>query len=143
MQISSKFTIAIHMLLCAEIFGDSHKVTSDFMAGSIGTNPVIVRNILKQLKDANIINVIRGTGGVEIIKPINQITLYDIYVAVDTANKDGIFSFHKKPNKNCPIGQNIHKILDDKLKKVEEAFDNELRKTTLLELVKNTKNFLM
>ena len=143
MQISSKFTIAIHMLLCAEIFGDSHKVTSDFMAGSIGTNPVIVRNILKQLKDANIINVIRGTGGVEIIKPINQITLYDIYVAVDTVNKDGIFSFHKKPNKNCPIGQNIHKILDDKLKKVEEAFDNELKKITLLELKKNAKKFLM
>ena len=42
MQISSRFTMAIHMFACIDTFSDQ-KMTSDFMAASIGTNPVIVR----------------------------------------------------------------------------------------------------
>lgn len=42
MQISSRFTMAIHMFACIDTFSDQ-KMTSDFMAGSIGTNPVIIR----------------------------------------------------------------------------------------------------
>ena len=49
MQISSRFTMAIHMFACIDVFKDM-KMTSDFMAASIGTNPVIVRKILQQLK---------------------------------------------------------------------------------------------
>ena len=47
MQISSRFTMAIHMFACIDVFKDM-KMTSDFMAASIGTNPVIVRNSSKQ-----------------------------------------------------------------------------------------------
>ena len=49
MQISSRFTMAIHMFACIDTFSDQ-KMTSDFMAASIGTNPVIVRKILQQLR---------------------------------------------------------------------------------------------
>lgn len=49
MQISSRFTMAIHMFACIDTFSDQ-KMTSDFMAASIGTNPVIIRKILQQLK---------------------------------------------------------------------------------------------
>ena len=45
MQISSRFTMAIHMFACMDTFQDM-KMTSDFMAGSIGTNPVIIRKLL-------------------------------------------------------------------------------------------------
>ena len=61
MQISSRFTMAIHMFACIDTFSDQ-KMTSDFMAASIGTNPVIVRKILQQLKAAGLIEVARGTG---------------------------------------------------------------------------------
>ncbi|MGN0484787.1 MAG: transcriptional regulator, partial [Lachnospiraceae bacterium] len=47
MQISSRFTMAIHMFACIDTFADQ-KMTSDFMAGSIGTNPVIIRKLLQQ-----------------------------------------------------------------------------------------------
>ena len=40
MQISSRFTMAIHMFACIDTFSDQ-KMTSDFMAASIGANPVI------------------------------------------------------------------------------------------------------
>ena len=57
MQISSRFTIAIHMMTCMETFKEDHKVTSDFLAASINVNPVIIRRILSQLKDAGLIEV--------------------------------------------------------------------------------------
>ena len=50
MQISSRFTMAIHMFACIDAFSDQ-KMTSDFMAASIGTNPVIIRKLLQQLLD--------------------------------------------------------------------------------------------
>ena len=52
MQIGQKFSIAIHILLSCEFFKDE-KNTSEFLAGTIGTNPVIVRNIIRLLKSAN------------------------------------------------------------------------------------------
>ena len=78
MQISSRFTMAIHMFACIDTFSDQ-KMTSDFMAASIGTNPVIVRKILQQLKAAGLIEVARGTGGVTITRPLEQITFLDVY----------------------------------------------------------------
>lgn len=62
MQISSRFTIALHIFTCVEVFGDKQKVTSDFLAASINTNPVVIRKILIQLRNAGLITVARGTG---------------------------------------------------------------------------------
>ena len=59
MQISSRFTMAIHMFACIDTFSDQ-KMTSDFMAASIGTNPVIIRKLLQQLKAAGLIKVSRA-----------------------------------------------------------------------------------
>ena len=78
MQISTKFTIAIHILAATEIFGDQYKITSDFLASSVGCNPVIIRNLMKQLKGAGLIAVRRGPGGVRVTKPLEQITFYDV-----------------------------------------------------------------
>ena len=69
MQISSRFTIAVHMLACMEAFRDEYKVTSDFLASSIHVNPVIIRNILLQLKEIGLIEVKRGPGGATVAKP--------------------------------------------------------------------------
>ena len=50
MQITSKFTAAVHILTCIEVFGGEMRVTSDFLSGSTGVNAVIVRNVLGQLR---------------------------------------------------------------------------------------------
>ena len=83
MQISSRFTVALHILTCAETFGRVQKVTSEFLAASINTNPVIIRRILSQLRKAGLISVARGTGGIRIVRPLPDITFYDVYKAVD------------------------------------------------------------
>lgn len=62
MQISTKFTIAVHILAATKFFEKDHKITSQFLASSIGSNPVIIRNIMTQLQEAGIIDVKRGPG---------------------------------------------------------------------------------
>ena len=133
MQISSRFTMAIHMFACIDTFTD-RKITSDFMAASIGTNPVIVRKLLQQLKAAGLIEVSRGTGGVTVTKPLNEITFLDIYKAVECTPDEELFHFHENPNQSCPVGRNIHHVLDDKLAKVQEAMERELAAITLADV---------
>ena len=137
MQISSRFTIAIHIFACMETFGKEHKITSDFLASSINVNPVIIRKILSQLKNAGLIEVVRGTGGTTAAKPIDQITFYDIYLAVDLLEEGELFHFHENPNPNCPVGSNIHAVLDNRLKCIQEAMENEMKKYTIADVAKD------
>ena len=59
LQISSRFTIAVHMLAYISMYGEKEKVTSEILSGSIQVNPVIIRRILGQLKEAGLIEVKR------------------------------------------------------------------------------------
>ena len=136
MQISSRFTIATHMLIIIALEGKETKVTSDFLAASVGVNPVIIRKTLSQLKNAELISVARGTGGTEIIKDLQDISLFDVYQAVECLGKSGkLFSFHDNPNPNCPVGANIHKVLDQKLLDIQVAMENQLRQMSLDQVV--------
>lgn len=139
MQISSRFTIAIHMFACMETFGRDYKITSDFLASSINVNPVIIRKILSQLKNAGLIEVARGTGGTTATRPIDQITFYDVYLAVDLLEEGELFHFHENPNIQCPVGKNIHSALDDKLRYIQEAMEKEMKKYTIADVVNDIK----
>lgn len=136
MQISSRFTMAIHMFACIDTFTDQ-KMTSDFMAGSIGTNPVIIRKILQQLKAAGLVEVSRGTGGVTITRPLEQITFLDIYKAIECAPEEQLFHFHENPNPMCPVGKNIHRVLDGRLHEVQRAMEEKLAEMTLADVKKD------
>ena len=139
MQISSRFTIAIHMLTCMETFKDEYKVTSEFLAASINVNPVIIRRILSQLKEAGIIEVKRGTGGAAPAKPLEEITFLDVYRAVEGIEENTLFHFHENPNPDCPVGRNIHKILDGRLLKVQQAMERELQGMTMADVMADLK----
>ncbi len=139
MQISSRFTIAIHMLTCMETFKDEYKVTSEFLAASINVNPVIIRRILSQLKEAGIIEVKRGTGGAAPAKPLEEITFLDVYRAVECIEENTLFHFHENPNPDCPVGRNIHKILDGRLLKVQQAMELELQGMTMADVMADLK----
>ncbi len=133
-QISSRFTIAIHIFSCIDIFGKEHKITSDFLASSINTNPVIIRKLLSQLKEAELLEIKRGPGGAEIRRPLDKITFLDVYQAVECIEDDTLFRFHENPNQDCPVGKNIHAVLDDKLQRVQDAMEKELASITLADV---------
>lgn len=126
MHISTKFTIAIHILAAVDFFGKEEKVTSELLSSSIGSNPVIIRNIMSDLKGAGLIETKRGPGGIAISKPLDQISFYDVYEAVEK-NKDGLFNFHENPNPACPVGRNIHAALDETLLKAQQGFEDSLK----------------
>jgi len=142
MQISSRFTIAIHIFACIDTFEKDYKITSDFLAASTNVNPVIIRKILAQLKAAGLVTVARGTGGASIAKPLHEITFLEIYRAVECVENGKLFHFHENPSTNCPVGRNIHLILDDKLQKVQEAMEQELAAFTLEDVRRDTDKYL-
>lgn len=135
MQFSNRFTMATHILLAIEYFNNDYKITSDFLAASVNTNPVNIRYILSQLKKADLISVNAGTGGASIIKDPKEITLLDVFKAVEDSDKD-LFHFHENPNVNCPVGKNMHNVLDDKLSGINDVMYKEMSKTTLDSLIK-------
>lgn len=133
MQISSRFTIGVHTLLCIAYFEDE-KVTSNFIAASVNVNPVVIRRTLGQLKAAGLVTVEAGVGGASLAKSSRDITLLDVFDAVESAPED-LFSFHENPNPACPVGRSIHPLLDVKLASAQEALRADLRKTTLADLL--------
>lgn len=142
MQISSRFTLAVHIFACIDTFKEDYKVTSEFLAGSTNVNPVIVRKILGQLKAAGLVEVARGSGGASIAKPLNEITFLDIYRAVECVEGGELFHFHDNPNPNCLVGKNIHKILDEKLQRVQEAMERELASITLADVHEDAQKYI-
>ncbi|MBO6159332.1 MAG: Rrf2 family transcriptional regulator [Firmicutes bacterium] len=143
MQIGSKFTIGVHIITAIDYFKDMGRVNSEFLAGSIGVNPVIVRTVISQLREAGLVKTQRGSSGAELAKPLNEITLYDIYKAVGSVDeKEGLFHFHEQPNPDCPVGRNIHSLLDDKLKAIQDAMEAEMKKYTVADLDAGLKEIL-
>ena len=143
MQITSKFTIAVHVITAIDYFKDHEKVTSNFLAGSVGANPVIVRNVMGNLKEAGIIDISQGKSGITLAKKLDDITFYDIYKAVDSVSDEGLFHFHENPNTNCPVGRNIHKAVDEKLMKVQQAMETEMKQVTLSDVAEDTRKEIL
>ena len=141
MKITSRFTLAIHIMLCIASFSDKHKVTSNFIAGSTNANPVIIRRILGQLKAANLVTIKAGVGGSYIARDLKDINLYDIFIAVEALG-DHFFSFHANPDCKCPVGKNLHTILDSHLDEIQQAMNTKMKSTNLASLLEETKEFL-
>ena len=136
MQISSRFTVAIHILICVDLYGADEPMTSESLAASIGAHPVVIRRILGQLRRAGLITVARGReGGAHIARPLEEITLADVFRAVESISGGTLFSFHDHPNPACPVGRNIHNILDDRLAAIQYAMEHAMEETTLANVI--------
>ena len=142
MQISSRFTIAVHILICIETFKNDYKITSDFLASSVNVNAVVIRRLLQQLKKAGIINVKRGSGGAEMARSPEEITLLDIYNAVECVEEGRLFHFHENPSQECPVGKNIHAILDVRLEEIQKAMEREMRSISIQDIINDTKKLI-
>ena len=95
MKITSRFTVAVHTLLVIYKFKGTHKTTSEFIAASVNVNPVVIRRTLLSLKAAGMVEVKAGSGGARIVRDLRDITLYDVYRAMDSVDGD-LFHFHEK-----------------------------------------------
>jgi DNA-binding IscR family transcriptional regulator len=135
MQIGTKFSVAIHILLCVEVFKEDRKVTSDFIAGSVNTNPVVIRKIMGLLKEARLIEIAAGTGGIKLTREADEISLLDIYRAADAVKDGELFKIHEDTAPGCPVGGNIAELLGGRFLAAQGAMEAELDAATLQDLL--------
>ena len=135
MQISIKCSVAVHCLIFIHEAKGIAKVTSSLLAESTGSNPVVIRNILSALKKAGLITVPRGTGGAELCADPSQITLYQIYSALEPDGVTSIIGIHPCDGRPCPVAQNIRKVLEPPYHKIEDAVKNAMEEITLQSMI--------
>ena len=128
-----RFAVAVHIAaLLATMGGQS--CTSEWIAGSVNTNPVVVRRLLSALAKAGLVSSTRGsTGGSVLAMPADRISLYDIQRAVDEEEEPALHN--QPPNPACPVGRNIQSVLVRVIERADSARDAVLSTTKLSEVV--------
>lgn len=137
MQISMKCSVAVHCLIFIHEAKGIAKVTSSLLAESTGCNPVVIRNIISALKKAGLITVPRGTGGAELCKDPSQITLYQIYAALEPNGLASLIGIHPCQDRPCPVAQNIRKVLQTPYHKIEDSIKQAMESVTLQSMIDN------
>ena len=129
MQGSSRFVVATHLLTVLAVKRDE-RLSSEKLAWSLDTNPVVVRRLLGDLRDADLVTSRRGpNGGFALARQPETVTLREVSEAVDL---ESIFTFHPNdPNDECPVGETIQSILTDELAPAETALKRELEAVTI------------
>jgi Rrf2 family protein len=127
--VNSRFAVAVHILTLIAA-GEGQPVTSEYIAGSVNTNASLVRRLLSQLTRAGLTTSQMGIGGGALLaRPADQITLRDVYRAVDEGE---LFGLHREqPNPACPVGRNIQGVLETRFDAATRALEQELDRTTI------------
>ena len=126
---NGKFAISVHILTLLATRGEEW-TSSDYLAGSININPVLVRKELINLREYGLVRSKEGkSGGSRLNKAPDQILMSEIYEAV--RQKDLLGKGINFPNPACPIGRNINNHLDDLYEESERALVSSLATITL------------
>lgn len=136
MSISSRFAVGIHILTLIEI-NKSGISTSEFLAGSVNTNPAVIRKIMGMLKTSGLVKVRPGVAGAELAKELSDITLFDVYKAVNVVKDKELFTLHDNPNPECPVGRNIQNTIEPVFTAAQLAMEKVLKSLTLEDVVKD------
>ncbi len=140
MHLSTKYSIAVHCLVFIAEYGEKTKVTSELLALSAGCNPVTIRNIISSLKKDGILSVKFGTGGAVINCPLDEITLYRIYSAIEPDFLSKLIGLHPSPSPLCPVGRNIHNILNISYNQVRDDLRRSLQSITMEKIIHEYHN---
>lgn len=137
MQISMKCSVAVHCLLYIWEARGKARVTSTLLAQSTGCNPVVIRNILSALKKAGLITVPRGQGGAELCRKPKQITLHEIYTALEPKGLSSLIGIHSCDGRACPVAKNIRRVLRRPYHKIEQAITSTMDSITLASMIQD------
>lgn len=138
MRINTRFPVAVHVLAVIALISET-TTTSELIANSVNTNPVVIRRINAMLKKADLITIKPGVGGATLNRPAEEITLLDIYNAVKSSEDELLFDFHCNPNEKCFIGANIHEALSQPLIAAQESLEETLKDYTLFDVLEKIR----
>ncbi len=133
MNTSSRFAVAIHILTLLTQSRDE-PMTSEYIASSVNTNPVVIRRMLGVLRAARLVAAQSGNGGGwRLVGDPASITLRDVYHAVED---EALFPLHHRPpNPHCPVGRHIQHALSGHFNAATRAMEAELARTTLADVL--------
>lgn len=133
MSTSSRFSVAIHTLALLAYSG-AQPITSEYIAGSVNTNPVVIRRVLGALRRARLVASRGGNGGGwQLLGEPATITLRDVYHAVED---DALFSLHQRPpNPHCPVGRHMQSALAARFAVARGALEEELARTSIADVL--------
>jgi Rrf2 family protein len=139
MAANSRLTIAVHALAWLALAQRRGRdlLTSEQVAESVHTNPVIIRRSLGDLRRAGLVTVRHGAGaGWSLARPPEQITLLDVYEAVE---QEPLFGMHRsEPNLECPVGRGIRPALGEVYGSLEQSLRQELARTSVADVLHRT-----
>lgn len=139
MAANSRLTIAVHVLTwMALVQGQGREVvTSEQIADSVNTNPVVIRRCLGELRRAGLVEVRHGAGaGWRLIREPDAVTLLEVYRAVEG---EPLFALHRgEPNQRCPVGAGIRPALEQVYGGVEDAARRALGETSIGDVLRET-----
>ncbi|WP_027380050.1 Rrf2 family transcriptional regulator [Chryseobacterium daeguense] len=128
---NTRFSTAIHIMTLLAQSPDEW-LTSEWMAGSINVNPVIVRKEISVLKQAGLISSRQGKeGGSQLAKNADLIQISDIYLAVK--NTEVLGKKNNNPNPACPVGREINDHLNTLFSETDQLVLNFLGNKSLKE----------
>lgn len=129
---NTRFAVAVHVLTLLHT-RKREPVPSELLAASVRTNPSLIRRLLSQLAKAGLTTSQMGTGGgARLARPASEITLLDVYRAVNA--DDEVIPVHQSPDPRCPVGRNIQRVLARRIDAAERALQAELAQMTIAEL---------
>ena len=137
MSRNCRFAVAVHVASVLALRG-GEPATSEWIAGSVNTNPVVIRRILSALAKAGLVSSTRGSaGGSVLAKRPDAISLLDISRAVE--EDEGPALHNQPPNAACPVGRGIQPVLVRIIDRAEAAREAVLATTLLSEVVAAVK----
>ena len=137
MRTSCRFAMAVHVLAVLA-YKDGDSVTSSLLAGSVNTNPVVIRRLLLALQRAKLVETRKGAGlGSRLGRSPARINLGEVYRAVEES--ECFVMGRKKPNRSCPVGQCIQGELEKVFESAEAALEQELSRTSLADILETVK----
>ena len=129
--------MAVHVLAVLA-YQEGDRVTSAALAGSINTNPVIVRRLLLSLQKARLVDTCKGAGsGSRLSRSPARINMEEIYRSVE--NSESFATPSRKPRADCPVGSCIIDALDKIFSSAQSAMERDLAKTTLADVIETLK----
>jgi DNA-binding IscR family transcriptional regulator len=136
LSISSRFSVGIHILTLID-FNKEEANSSEYLAASVNTNPALIRKLMGMLKKGGLIEVRPGVAGAKLAKELSDITLLDVYKAVNVVKENELFSMHDTPNPKCPVGKNIQQAIEPLFASAQLAMEKVLGNVTLEDVMKD------
>jgi Rrf2 family protein len=136
-SVNTQFSIAVHVL--AAIANYKTIFTSEVLAGSVNANPVFVKRILVKLSKAKLVTTTVGkSGGYNLARSPESITLFDIFSAVSPPSAFAIHAYEKK--EWCVVSSSIKEVMGEVLIGTQNAVKNDLQRTTLADIVSKIRD---